>query len=131
MVAFEYEGVELDHCMQCKGTWLDRGELEQIARLAGVAEQGALSGRIANTPRRSKSPRRCPRCKRPLELTTVPLEGRELSIDRCPRGDGLWFDQGELAALIHGAAPDPADEAAARFLAGLFHHELQQSKKGA
>ena len=25
-------GVEIDHCPRCKGVWLDRGELEKIAK---------------------------------------------------------------------------------------------------
>ena len=41
MVAFELEGVEIDRCVGCEGTWLDAGELEVIAETAG-ASRGAL-----------------------------------------------------------------------------------------
>ncbi|HEY3452378.1 MAG TPA: zf-TFIIB domain-containing protein [Myxococcales bacterium] len=27
----EFKGVEIDRCFNCKGTWLDEGELEKIA----------------------------------------------------------------------------------------------------
>ena len=33
------EGVEIDRCMECRGTWLDAGELELITEFAG-AEPG-------------------------------------------------------------------------------------------
>ncbi len=33
MVAFELEGVEIDRCLACEGTWLDAGELELIVEL--------------------------------------------------------------------------------------------------
>ena len=33
----EREGVEIDYCPQCRGVWLDRGELEKI--LARVESQ--------------------------------------------------------------------------------------------
>lgn len=30
------EGVEIDYCPQCRGVWLDRGELDKIIDRAGV-----------------------------------------------------------------------------------------------
>ncbi|MCH2376546.1 MAG: zf-TFIIB domain-containing protein, partial [Planctomycetes bacterium] len=35
LVAFELEGIEIDHCVECKGTWLDAGELQMFLELAG------------------------------------------------------------------------------------------------
>jgi uncharacterized protein len=34
------EGIEIDYCPQCRGVWLDRGELDQLIRRA---EQAALA----------------------------------------------------------------------------------------
>ncbi|AET89248.1 hypothetical protein BYI23_A014100 [Burkholderia sp. YI23] len=31
------EGIEIDYCPQCRGVWLDRGELDQIVRRAAQA----------------------------------------------------------------------------------------------
>ena len=31
------EGVEIDYCPQCRGVWLDRGELDKIIERVGVA----------------------------------------------------------------------------------------------
>ena len=30
LVVTERSGVEIDHCPQCRGVWLDRGELDKI-----------------------------------------------------------------------------------------------------
>jgi hypothetical protein len=30
MTPFERQGVEIDTCPQCRGVWLDRGELDKI-----------------------------------------------------------------------------------------------------
>jgi Zn-finger nucleic acid-binding protein len=30
LVMSERQGVEIDHCPQCRGVWLDRGELDKI-----------------------------------------------------------------------------------------------------
>jgi len=33
-------GVEIDSCQQCRGVWLDRGELDKIIERAASLEQG-------------------------------------------------------------------------------------------
>lgn len=34
----ERQGVEIDYCPQCRGVWLDRGELDKIIERASAAE---------------------------------------------------------------------------------------------
>ena len=51
--AVEKHGVEVDICPDCKGVWLDRGELEKLIELAatdGPVQQGAPE-RPAERPR--------------------------------------------------------------------------------
>jgi Zn-finger nucleic acid-binding protein len=37
----ERQGVEIDYCSQCRGVWLDRGELDKIiARSSSIMESG-------------------------------------------------------------------------------------------
>lgn len=43
----ERQGIEIDYCPQCRGVWLDRGELDKILERA-QAEAESLSG--AATP---------------------------------------------------------------------------------
>ncbi len=33
-------GVEIDYCPQCRGVWLDRGELDKIIERSGAVERG-------------------------------------------------------------------------------------------
>ena len=33
MILTDRYGVEIDHCPRCKGVWLDRGELEKVAKM--------------------------------------------------------------------------------------------------
>ena len=53
-------GVEIDYCPQCRGVWLDRGELDKIIERAASMEQGTTlnvpqSGAPSNMPpRKSK-----------------------------------------------------------------------------
>jgi Zn-finger nucleic acid-binding protein len=148
MLILELEGIELDHCPACGGTWLDAGELETIAERAG-ARPGRLAALLAASKLGAKSRRRCPRCRARLREATVAVgggkgsggeigdggegdggegvksgksgdrDGRAVQIDRCPHGDGLWFDRGELRQLVEAAtgADEAEHQAIARFFA--------------
>jgi Zn-finger nucleic acid-binding protein len=35
------EGIEIDHCPQCRGVWLDRGELDKIIERAAPSAVGS------------------------------------------------------------------------------------------
>ncbi len=37
------EGVEIDYCPQCRGVWLDRGELDKIIDRAQSQPEGRMS----------------------------------------------------------------------------------------
>ena len=39
----ERQGVEIDYCPQCRGVWLDRGELDKILERAGGPAQMAAA----------------------------------------------------------------------------------------
>lgn len=44
----ERQGIEIDYCPQCRGVWLDRGELDKIIERSGVTS-AATSGDVANS----------------------------------------------------------------------------------
>jgi Zn-finger nucleic acid-binding protein len=35
------QGIEVDYCPQCRGVWLDRGELDKIIERVALAQGGA------------------------------------------------------------------------------------------
>ncbi len=39
----ERQGIEIDYCPQCRGVWLDRGELDKIVERSGAAEAPAAA----------------------------------------------------------------------------------------
>lgn len=124
LVSFELEGVEIDHCISCGGTWLDGGEMEQIAELAG-AEPGKLSDALVRGGGGKHGKRVCLRC--PSKLRVVSVE--KIEIDRCPYGHGLWFDRGELKAVI--ASFEGGEEGAvARFFGEFFRSEMGPQEEG-
>jgi Zn-finger nucleic acid-binding protein len=51
LVMSERQGVEIDYCPQCRGVWLDRGELDKIIERAGQDLAAAPPSRSAPPPR--------------------------------------------------------------------------------
>ena len=43
LVLADRQGVEIDYCPQCRGIWLDRGELDKIIERNAAYEAGANS----------------------------------------------------------------------------------------
>ncbi len=41
LVMSERNGIEIDYCPQCRGVWLDRGELDKIIDRAGAPQQAS------------------------------------------------------------------------------------------
>jgi Zn-finger nucleic acid-binding protein len=37
LVPIERQGIEIDHCPQCRGVWLDRGELDKLIERSTAA----------------------------------------------------------------------------------------------
>jgi Zn-finger nucleic acid-binding protein len=124
LIVLELQGVEIDHCLTCGGTWLDAGELEQICALAG-APPGPLAEALRQAPDGERSEARCPRCRAKMRLVRVG-EADPVTLDRCPKGHGLWFDQGEVARVIRqfGSNQGEGDAGAlASFFGEIFRHE--------
>jgi Zn-finger nucleic acid-binding protein len=95
LVVFELDGVEIDRCLRCGGTWLDAGEIDQLARLGGGAKD-PLEAALSHAENPRTGDRRCVRCSTRMQVVTV----QQVEIDRCPRGHGNWFDRDEIEALI-------------------------------
>jgi uncharacterized protein len=101
MIVVEHLQIELDFCLSCSGVWFDHGELELlISKLKAQGINLAESELIAlNKARVDETKRKCPICRQNMDKAWVGKEPKVL-IDSCPRGDGLWFDGGELHQVL-------------------------------
>jgi Zn-finger nucleic acid-binding protein len=96
-----YEGVEIDRCPKCQGTWLDEGELQKIIATDDVAISPeiisqAITSSFAGVPEdEGRSVEHCPRCSKPMLAMNYSYSSGVI-IDRCPNADGLWLDGIEL-----------------------------------
>lgn len=46
----ERQGVEIDYCPQCRGVWLDRGELDKIIEKSNNENEGSASRQTYQEP---------------------------------------------------------------------------------
>jgi len=116
LVALEYQRVEVDYCAQCRGVWLDAGEIELLYGDAAAAREFLRS---RNSVPRGETPRKCPECR--ARMIKEASEGdRPVVYDRCPKGHGLWLDSGELAGVLDRAATEFKENEVARYLKEVF-----------
>lgn len=104
MITLELEEVEIDYCTDCGGIWLDAGELEE---LLGQADKAAkLLASFEADSKCAEKPRKCPICYKKMQKVIVGQSQPTLLIDKCAKGDGLWFDNGELHDIFDRAKLD-------------------------
>ncbi len=96
-----YEGVTLDRCLSCLGTWLDDGELIEIIETEekefGISlTKETLQKSFSGIPESEKQDDlACPKCNKQMRaLNYVYSSG--VIVDRCPDNHGVWLDVEEL-----------------------------------
>ena len=116
MIALELAEVEIDYCTGCEGIWLDAGELELLLGNGGKSRELISSFRKAEEGEKQK---KCPICDKRMEKIIAGEGAPALLLDRCVKGDGLWFDRGELNDIIDKAKLDEVDKIK-QLLADMF-----------
>ncbi len=104
MITLELEDVEIDNCLDCGGIWLDAGELELLLGDKQHAEQLLNSFKVDTDC--DEKPRKCPICRKKMRKIIITLSKPALLIDKCAKGHGLWFDQGELQDVLKAGSFD-------------------------
>ena len=111
MIVVEQDKIELDYCTNCSGVWFDSGELELMLERMGLEGSALSIAKVADLPeaKSAEKKRRCPICGRKMRKTNMGQEPKVL-IDVCPKGDGLWFDGGEILQIIKQCAEKSGTE---------------------
>jgi len=120
MITLELEDVEIDYCTDCDGIWLDAGELELLLGQPDKAKQ--LINSFTINSQSTEEIRKCPICDKKMQKIIVGSSKPILFIDKCRRGDGLWFDKGELHDILERAALDK-DNKIQKLLTNMFEHK--------
>jgi Zn-finger nucleic acid-binding protein len=96
---------------------LDAGEIELLFGDHSAWDRLVASG--SNRTVTGEKMRRCPVCRKNMEKRVAGAE-KPVTYDRCSRGDGLWFDQGELDTLLGQGHVMAGGETITSFLAEVF-----------
>ena len=120
MITLELDEVEIDYCTKCEGIWLDAGELELL--LGEPEKAKALLDSFKIDSESTEKIRKCPICDKKMQKVIVGSSKPVLLIDKCRRGDGLWFDRGELKNIFEKAQLDKDNKIQA-LLTNMFSHE--------
>ena len=99
MITLELDDVEVDYCLECKGIWLDAGELEMLLNDA-MESQKLLSSFEVDDSTKEKHVR-CPICSKKMQKIKIASDNKPIIIDRCKYNHGLWFDRGELTEILN------------------------------
>lgn len=106
LIVVERKQIELDFCIQCRGTWFDH---EEFSLLVNQSQDEPSSPNIQdnigkildNQPdvHASEPHYPCPRCKHTMTKIDVTGHG-EFYLDRCPSRHGLWFEENETEKTL-------------------------------
>jgi Zn-finger nucleic acid-binding protein len=97
----EHNKIELDYCSKCHGIWFDRGELELLLdTLTGGTAAKFIDGMLQRPQEKvAEKTRKCPICGKKMTKAGIGA-GKEIMIDVCGAGHGLWFDGGECGRFF-------------------------------
>jgi Zn-finger nucleic acid-binding protein len=117
-----HHGIEVDHCPDCNGRWLDHHELDHLEATVPSTEEERLA--TIQFSRRG-SELKCPVCDKQMSAFNYRAYGLEL--DTCDDQHGFWLDAGEdghvrdiIEERVRGLQRAAGAEAAwDRFLDGL------------
>jgi uncharacterized protein len=126
----EYESIELDYCAACGGVWFDAGELELLLEAAGLGNERSFLEGVAKSPESNvaEKKRRCPVCRRKMKKVMI-NEEKKIITDICMGGHGIWFDGGEVNALVKSLSEKSPEKAESKralsFIGDMFKCKTQ------
>lgn len=121
LVILELNQIEIDYCMNCHGIWLDDGELELL--LQDSEEKTKLLNSFVVDKSSSEKQVRCPICSKKMEKILCGADNK-LTLDKCRRQHGIWFNEGELERVVEMGGLDENDKIVI-LLKEMFSHKLK------
>ncbi len=98
------KGRKLQVCKACGGVWIGTDDLTHLMKTtpASLVTADTKFSNLVGVGWNRVGPKRCPQCGEKLAIAWA-AEGARVVVDRCAKCDGVWFDNGELAAVATAA----------------------------
>jgi Zn-finger nucleic acid-binding protein len=128
MIIIESHRIELDYCPGCEGVWFDTSELELFLEAAGLPAADFSPETLLRPPEVKEMPhgRKCPICHKKMRAAAI--SEPPIIIDVCQRGQGLWFDGGEVHQLLTQLAAKAPSEGASQRVLDFFGDTFKAKK---
>lgn len=95
----EYNGIEIDRCMNCHGIWFDYREEVELGKLKGAAQALDIGDEVLGATFDKMQNIKCPRCT--TVMHHVSHQGDvEIRFERCNECKGSYFDAGEFTNYV-------------------------------
>ena len=90
--------LDVETCSTCEGSWFDAGKLEQ---LEGLIKPVLVEIKSLPSEEVQSQPLYCPVCEDGdiLMVKSHHFRDHSVTMDRCPKCNGIWLDKGELEAI--------------------------------
>ena len=133
LIVEHHKGIEVDHCPECNGRWLDHHELDVLeATVAPDEDQRRAKIEYAKRP----SELNCPVCGK--QMRAFNYRAYDLEIDTCEDEHGFWLDAGEeghvrdiMEERVRGLERSAsAEEAWGKFLGRVGNKSVWDQIKG-
>jgi len=98
LIVVERHKIELDYCISCKGFWFDSGELKLLSETLNLNLLNEIKATIIDDSTEHK--RICPLCDKRMNKIRIG-ENSNVLLDKCPDGQGIWLDGGELSKITN------------------------------
>ena len=95
-IIVERNKIEVDYCINCKGIWLDNGEMELLSEILGLNSDIPNPYELPQI-KTQENLLKCPYCR--MIMKKVELNG--VIVDVCGNEHGVWFDKGELSKVLN------------------------------
>ncbi len=125
LVVLEFDSIEIDYCLTCRGIWLDAGEMELMLTESQNAKKILESFETVSAQSVGEKERPCPICGKKMEKIVI-HSAEDQIVDRCRNGHGIWFDHGELLTVLKNAKKSEASEIVS-FLQDILRKDMEET----
>ena len=126
MIILELHQIEIDYCPDCKGIWLDTGELELL--IDDETEKEKLLNSFILQEHAKEKRYRCPVCNKKMDKVLQADDDNPVMIDKCKKDHGFWFDKNELNLLL-ARSSSGKDNTVLNLLNDMFNFETASKTK--
>ena len=112
--------VEVDYCTSCHGVWMDEGELELLLHDTNEKEKILKSFEVDKNSKEKSF--KCPICFNKMEKILCGDKSK-ITLDKCSRLHGLWFNKGELQSVVEMGSLDKQNKIV-NLLKEMFSYNL-------